>query len=245
MLDWPPAALVNIAAGDLDGDGRPDFVVGNQGLNTVYQATPETPELLFYGDLDGSGNSNLIGAYFVGEFGFPHVGLDLLSKAMPSIRARFPTYAKYGTATIDDLFGMNRLRQSVRREANTLESGVFFNKKEGFQFVPLPPLAQIAPVRDLALLDVNGDGRLDLVIGQNDFSPAPLVGRMDGGVSLVLLNEGQGRFTPLMPETSGVMVPEEVRRLMVTDLDGDGRSDLVFRVSSGNFRCFTRSPNPP
>jgi hypothetical protein len=234
-----------IAAGDIDSDGRPDFVVGNQGLNSVYHATPAAPELLFYGDLDGSGTSNLAGAYFVGEYGFPHDGLDKLSKAMPSLRARFPTYAKYAQAPIDDLFGMDRLRRSIRREANTLESGVFLNKKEGFRFESLPPLAQIAPARDLALIDVDGDGRLDLVIGQNDFSLEPLVGRMDGGTSLVLLGKGQGRFEPLMPEASGVLVPEEVRRLAVTDLDGDGRADLVFRVSPGTFRCFVRLPSSP
>ncbi len=110
-------------------------------------------------------------AYFVGEYGFPHDGLDKLSKAMPSIRARFPTYAKYAAAPIDDLFGMDRLRQSIRREANTLESGVFLNKKEGFRFEPLPPLAQIAPARDLALLDVDGDGRLDLGDRSKRFQP--------------------------------------------------------------------------
>jgi hypothetical protein len=232
-----------IAAGDLDGDRRLDFVVGNLGLNTVYHATPNAPELLFYGDLDGSGTSNLVGAYFVGEYGFPRVGLDELSKAMPSIRARYPTYAKYAAAPIDDLFGMNRLRQAIRREVNTLESGVLLNKEEGFRFEPLPPLAQIAPARDLALLAANGDGRLDLVIGQNDFSPGPLVGRMDGGTSLVLLGNGHGSFESLMPDASGVLVPEEVRRLAVTDVDGDGRPDLVFRVAPGAFRCFAHLPN--
>ena len=227
-----------IAAGDLDGDRRPDFVVGNQGLNTVYHATPTAPELLFYGDLDGSGTSNLLFAYFVGEYGFPHVGLDELCKAMPSVRARFPTYEKFAAAPIDDLFGRNRLRQAIRREVNTLESGVLLNKKEGFRFEPLPPLAQTAPARDLALVDANGDGRLDLVIGQNDFSPGPLVGRMDGGTSLVLLGNGHGQLEPLMPGVSGVLVPEEVRRLAVTDVDGDGRPDLIFRVAPGSFRCF-------
>jgi hypothetical protein len=171
--------------------------------------------------------------------------LDELSKAMPSVRARFPTYAKFAAAPIDDLFGRNRLRQAIRREVNTLESGLLLNKKEGFRFEPLAPLAQIAPARDLALVDVNGDGRLDLVIGQNDFSPGPLVGRMDGGTSLVLLGNGHGLLEPLMPDVSGVLVPEEVRRLAVTDLDGDGRSELVFRVAPGAFRCFTHLPSAP
>ena len=104
-----------------------------------------------------------------------------------------------------------------------------------------------------ATADFDNDGRLDLVvnngdapvIGQNDSSPEPQVGRMDGGTSLVLLGKGEGRFEPLTPEVSGVLVPEEVRRLAVTDLDGDGREDLVFRVSPGGFRCFTRLPNSP
>ncbi len=234
-----------IAAGDLDGDGRPDFVVGNLGLNTVYHAAPNAPELLFLGDFDDSGTSNLLGAYFVGEYGYPHVGLDALSQAIPSIRAQLPTYAKYAAAPIEDLFGMDHLRTAVRREANTLESGVLLNKKDGFHFAPLPPLAQIAPARDVALLDVNGEGRLDLVIGQNAFSPEPQGGRRDGGGSLVLLGTGHGQFEPLMPGASGVMVPEEVRRLAVTDLAGDGSPGLVFRVAPGAFRCFVRASGKP
>lgn len=191
------------------------------------------------------GRTNLVGVYFVGEYGFPHVGLDLLSRAMPSIRARYPTFAKFAAAPIDDLFGMDRLRRAVRREATTLESGVLFNRKDGFHFEPLPPLAQIAPARDIALLDVNGDGTLDLVVGQNDFSPEPQVGRHDGGVGLVLLGDGHGHFEPLDPEASGIVVPEEVRRLAVVDVDGDGRPDLVLRVAPGALRCFTRRADKP
>jgi len=98
--------------------------------------------------------------------------------------------------------------------------------------------SQIAPARDVALSDLNGDGNLDLVIGQNDYSPHREIGRMDGGVSLVLIGDGKGTFEPLWPGRSGVSVPGEAKRIAITDLDRDGKPDLVFATGIGSLRAF-------
>jgi len=228
-----------IAAGDIDGDGDIDYVVGNQGLNTQYKASLEQPELLFYGNLDGSGTRQLLEAYFVGDLAYPHRGLDALSQAMPSLKEKFSSFHQFAGAAIEGISSMDRLRQCHRREANTLESGVLVNNgKAVFEFVPLPSLAQIAPARDVALADFNGDGKLDLVIAQNDFSPQRETGRMDGGVSLLLFGDGKGGFEPVWPNKSGVVVAGEAKRAFVTDSNGDGRPDMVFGGSPGAIRAF-------
>jgi hypothetical protein len=228
-----------IAAGDIDGDGDMDYVVANQGLNTQYKASLEKPELLFYGHLDGSGKRQLLEANFAGELGYPHRGFDALSQAMPSLKEKFASFHQFAGAAIEDISSMERLRLCQRREANTLESGVLVNNGKGvFAFVPLPALAQIAPARDVALIDVNADGKLDLLMAQNDFSPQRETGRMDGGVSLLLLGDGQGGFEPVWPNKSGILVAGETKRLFVTDLNGDGRLDVVFGRSPGAMRAF-------
>ena len=43
----------SIAAADFNGDGRPDYVVGNVGLNTQYHADPAHPALLYLRRLQG------------------------------------------------------------------------------------------------------------------------------------------------------------------------------------------------
>ncbi|MEO8426691.1 MAG: VCBS repeat-containing protein [Verrucomicrobiota bacterium] len=157
-----------------------DYVVANHGLNTQYQASPEKPELLFYGELGGSGTAQLLEAYFVGELGYPHRGLDALAKATPSLKQNFPTFHQLSGAAIEDLFTMGKLRRASCWEANTFESGVLINNGTArFEFASLPALAQIAPARDVALADFNADGKLDLVIAQNDFSPQRETGRME------------------------------------------------------------------
>jgi hypothetical protein len=141
---------------------------------------------------------------------------------------------------------MERLGKSFRLEANTFESGVLLNRgRAGFQFVPLPAMAQISPARSMALVDVNQDGKLDLVIGQNDFSPAPRYGRLDGGVSMVLLGDGHGGFTPLRADQSGISIPGEVRHLSVVDLNHDGRPDLVFLLSPGKIVSYLNQAQKP
>jgi hypothetical protein len=61
---------------------------------------------------------------------------------------------------------------------------------------------------------------------------------MDGGVSLLLLGDGKGGFEPVWPNKSGIRVAGEAKRLFVTDLNDDGRPDVVFGGSPGTMRAF-------
>jgi hypothetical protein len=198
--------------------------------------------MLFYGDLDGSGQTNLLEAYFVGEFAYPHRGRDALATVSPSLTGRFKTFDQFAKVPIEDVFSMEALRRSRRLEANTFASGLLINKTSSgrlsFEFVPLPWPVQLAPARDLALADVNTDSYLDLLVAQNDFSPVRDTGRMDGGASLLLLGNGKGRFECVWPNRSGIVVPGEAARVAVVDLNGDDRPDVLFGLPSGKARAF-------
>jgi hypothetical protein len=158
---------------------------------------------------------------------------------MPALTASYDSFDEFGRATLADIFSEERLQQAQRWEVNTLESGVLLN--EGgfrFRFEPLPTLAQIAPSLGIDVADVNGDAHLDIVLAQNFYSPHPVTGRMDGGVSVLLLGTGTGTFDAVWPNHSGIIVPGDARRIEIVELNGDGRPDVVFALQNGLWRAF-------
>jgi hypothetical protein len=235
-----------IAPGDFDRDGDIDFVATNFGLNTKYKASTEQPARVYCGDFEDSGETHIIEAKYEGQAWYPRRDLDSLRGAMPALMAKFRSYDAFGRATLADIFSKEQLEKAKLLEVNTLESGVLINEGQfKFRFESLPALAQLAPSFGVDVGDLNSDGHLDVAMAQNFYGPNLETGRMDGGVSLVLLGDGQGTFQPLTPDRSGIVVPADARRVRIVELDGDSRPDLVFAVHNGEWRAFLNRGTTP
>jgi len=222
----------SITAGDIDHDGDPDYAVMNFGLNTKYQASPEEPVQLYFGDWDGSGTMGLIEAGYESETLFPIRGRSCTTHAIPSLAKRFTDFDSFARASLSEIYPTAQLAKAHQFRGNTLESGILTNDGRGqLTFRPLSRLAQIAPAFGAAFADADGDGNLDLYIVQNFFGPEPETGRMDGGVSLLLKGDGKGNFEPVWPNKSGLMVSGDATDVTAGDFDGNGSIDFVVGVN--------------
>jgi hypothetical protein len=229
----------SMTAGDIDRDGDIDYVVGNLGLNTRYQPSHAEPCLLYYGDFAGDGNLQIVEARSTPSALLPVRGKTSLERIIPGLREKFPTHHQFAVATLPEIVGAPALGAAVKFTVNTAESGVLRNNGGGgFSWEPLPRLAQIAPVQGLALLDANGDGNLDLVLAQNSYRAHRETGRMDGGAGLLLMGGGDGSFTPVWPDQSGLVMAGDSRGLATADLNGDGWADVVVGINNGELQAF-------
>ena len=229
-----------IDGADVDGDGDIDYVVTNQGLNTPYRATDQKPELLYYGDMDGSGKERIIEAKFEGGTCYPRRGFSCSSGAMPTLRTKLKTFENFANSSLNDLYPKSRLAGAIRLEARVLETCLLVNDGTGrFEMRPLPRMAQLSPANCVVLKDVDGDGKVDCLLGQNFYGAQPEVGHHDSGLSLLLKGKGDGSFEVVPPAISGIMVPGAVMSITPRDLTGDGRDELIFGVNGGRMRIFT------
>ncbi|MCG8604813.1 FG-GAP-like repeat-containing protein [bacterium] len=219
-----------VATGDLDGDGKPEIIASNWGLNNKYRGRydEQRPLRVFHGDFDGNGSYDLMQAYthLGSQKLLPERNLTATLRGIPSVRWRMPDNRKYSWSTVPQILGP-AWKQVRELKANTLAHMVFFNRNSRFEAVEMPLQAQLSTAFHVGVVDYDGDGHEDVFMTQNFFATDYETPRTDAGRGLWLRGDGLGGLKSVPGQTSGVKVYGEQRGAAFCDYNEDGRVDLA------------------
>lgn len=222
-----------------------DLVLGNLGWNSRLKASAEEPVRLYIADFDMNGEQDHILTSYRNGASYPLAHRDDLLRAFPSFAPRFPTYASYGAAKLEDIVSASILADARVLEADEFASMVAINTGQGFELRRLPVEAQFSPVRAILVADFDADGNQDIVLGGNFSGVMPVRGRYDASYGTYLRGNGDGTFQAIAPHESGLWLEGEVRALAPMSAAGGNRLIVAARNSDSlQFIEVTQPPEP-
>ncbi len=180
---------------DFDGDGDTDFVLGNWGMNSRFQASIDAPMKMYINDFDKNGTQEPIVTYFSDGQETVFANKDEITKQIPSLNKRFLSYSSFAKAKFEDLFEKDLIRSAEVKKVFNLASVLIENKGDlNFEMFKLPKFAQISPIHAILIKDLDRDGKVDLFVGGNDFQLNTQLGRLDASTGQVFTLNKSGNF---------------------------------------------------
>ena len=234
-------ATRGVALGDLNGDGTLDILLGNnyepsqiylnngKGSFTA-AASPLNPggittKCVALGDLNADGTVDILlgNSLETSQVYLNDSKGSAIVPSLPPATFKLPLYLNQtktlttSSVALGDLNGDGSL-DLVLGSSGGLPSQVYLNDGHGGYTATAAPINPGGNrTLSVALGDFNGDGSLDLVLG-NDWED-----------SQVYLNDGRGNFTPTASPLGG----NDTHSVAVGDLDGNGTLDILLSEYSG------------
>lgn len=201
---------------DVNGDTKPDLLLGNLGWNSRFQPSSDNPVSLYVSDFDNNGSIDPIYTYKKNGKTYPYPLRQDLLKQLPSLKKKFLYYKDYAGKTIEEVMTADQLKKAKTYHFYNPSSSLAVNLGQfKFELKELPGEAQFAPVYAINSIDVNQDGNQDLVLGGNFYAVKPEIGRYDDMPGLLLVGDGKGEFKAMPFDRSGLNVRGEIKAIKV------------------------------
>lgn len=213
---------------DLNGDGQPDLIVGNQGLNNLFSASKDRPVELHAADLDNNGSIDPILSYVATDGQrYPDATKDELLRQLAGLKRQYVSYASYADQKLKDVFP-GWPDNTVHLIADRLTTSLYLSQPDGtYQLAELPLEAQYAPVHTITQLDYNQDGQPDILLCGNDSLEKQRWGKADANLGILLKGNGDGSFEYVPQTVSGFRIMGDVRSVIKLD------DRLLFGIRGG------------
>lgn len=218
---------------DLNGDGLPDILAGNLGMNSYFRASNESPVSLYLSDYNGDGKGDPVLTHYVHGKVFPYASIDELFSQMTVLHRDFVNYTSFAERDVEGILTPTLLDSALTRHAYMFESVIAINKGDGtFQMKPLPAEAQFSPIFSFAVDDVNADGIPDVFSNGNFSGVRPNVGQYDANYGTLLVGSSDGHYQAASQNEVGISIKGEVRDSKPITLS-DGRKALLVSQNNG------------
>ncbi|MEO0573328.1 MAG: VCBS repeat-containing protein, partial [Bacteroidota bacterium] len=146
-------------------------------------------------DFDDNGTIESLVTSFHDEIETPFASKDELVKQLPFLNKEFLSYKKFASASLEELFGKDKLDDAQQKKVFELETSYFENKGDNtFEKKELPSFVQVSQIRQIISDDLNNDGFPDVILMGNNYHISSQLGRLDALHGIVLYNDGQGNF---------------------------------------------------
>ncbi|MEO9512504.1 MAG: VCBS repeat-containing protein [Flavobacteriaceae bacterium] len=201
----------SILVEDFDKDGDLDLIAGNWGNNSKLTASQEKPITLYNNDFDENGSIEPLVTYFYNEKETPFASKDELVKQMPFLNKKFLSYKSFAGASLENLFGLESLKNAKQKKVYELSSCYFENiGNNTFNKIQLPAMAQVSTINDMVVDDFDNDGDKDILAVGNNYEISTQLGRMDASHG-ILLRFGKNGFQWI--QDSGINIAGPARSI--------------------------------
>ena len=184
-----------ILPSDIDHDGDIDLIAGNLGLNSRLKASPEEPVRMYYNDFDDNNKGEQVLTYYLHGKEIPMANKAELEKQLPQLKKEYLYAEDFAKASLTELFGADKLKNSKISIADYFANAVLINKGNlQFETNALPWQAQLTSMKDAIIVNANNDNLPDVLLMGNYSDNTIAMGRSDADYGTLLINKGNGTF---------------------------------------------------